>query len=748
MSSIQATLHALGTSNDWLIAANFILSVLLALWMLRYRALYIASREAGANYRDLIDNLSEGVYRSTLDGRQLSANKALVRMNGYESEAEMLSSVADIGREWYVEPGRREEFRLLLKGTGRVEDFVSEVYRHKTRERIWISESARIVHDRRTGKPLYYEGSVREITETLKRLNLEAQFRKLTSELPGSLFQFTSRDNGPARITYVSAGLERMTGYPVSDFIERPSLFSDIIHKDDLDLFRQTMQTAASSGEGWDHEFRIIDCDKREKWVRVTASPEVDGSTVTWHGYLADISVRKRYEMEIEELAFFDPLTKLPNRRLFLSRMSQAIAGCTARGDHSVLLFIDLDNFKTLNDTQGHDIGDAFLVQVAERLRRCVSPKDLVARIGGDEFVVIIDEAGSGPAPATQRGIGAASRVLAALRDPFELGALHHIASASVGIVVFDGAEQRPDELLKRADIAMYQAKAAGRNGMALFDPATMDRESERYRLFRDLRTAFTRNELELHFQVQVDDAGNPVGAEGLLRWNHPQLGMVFPDRFIPLAEQFGLNDELTRYVLNFGVRTLSDWQQRPETASLQLSLNISVQSFNTSDFVDRLAAAIQTHGIDASKLTLELTEHVMAQNHEQVAGRMAEVKKLGVRLSLDDFGTGYSSLAYLKTLPLDEVKIDGGFIADLERSESNRALVKTILAMARNLGLSAVAEHVENVRQEAFLRAFGCDYFQGYLYGRAMPAEAFTASIEELRKTGPRHLQPQLQSA
>ncbi len=466
--------------------------------------------------------------------------------------------------------------------------------------------------------------------------------------------------------------------------------------------------------------------------MRVTATQEISGSTITWHGYLTDVSIRKRYEMEIEELAFFDPLTKLPNRRLFLTRMTQAIAGCAARGDNDVLLFIDLDNFKTLNDTQGHDIGDAFLVKVAERLRRCLSPKDLVARIGGDEFVVIIEEAGTDAARATRRGIGAANQVLSALHDPFELGALNHVASASVGIVVFDGAEQRPDELLKRADIAMYQAKAAGRNGMALFDPATMDRESERYRLLSDLRQAFKRQELELFFQVQVDDTGAAIGAEGLLRWNHPEFGMVFPDRFIPLAEQFGLNDELTRYVLDAGVGVLAGWQRDPDTTHLRLSLNVSVQSFNTDDFARTLAEIVDVHGIDASKLTLELTEHVMAQNHEHVAGRMAEVKKLGVRLSLDDFGTGYSSLAYLKTLPLDEVKIDGGFIADLEHAESNRALVKTILVMARNLGLAAVAEHVENVRQEAFLRAFGCDFFQGYLYGRAVPAAEFTAKLAE----------------
>jgi diguanylate cyclase (GGDEF)-like protein/PAS domain S-box-containing protein len=726
MSAFYATLMEMGTSQDWLVAANFILSVLLALWMRRYRKLYLASRLSQEQYGDLIENLSEGVYRSSLDGRQISANKALVRLNGYESEAEMLASVADIGTEWYVDPARRDEFRQILQRDGKVEDFVSEIYRHKTRERIWISESARLVIDRRKGSAAYYEGSVREITETLKRLKLEEQFRKLTSELPGALFQFVVRNDGSTTIAYASTALERITGIPIDNFVANPSLFTQLVDEQDLAEFRQSLQDAALRRTGWEHEFRIRAGDGQNKWTRVTASPEFAADHVTWHGYLADVSVRKSYEMEIEELAFFDPLTKLPNRRMFLNRMGEALSGCKARSDNNVLLFIDLDNFKSLNDTQGHDVGDAFLVQVADRLRHCMSPKDLVARIGGDEFVIIIEAAGADQPVATRSGIAAAGQVLAALHQPFDLGEVSHTASASVGVVVFDGSETRADEILKRADIAMYEAKGAGRNRMALFDPATMNRESERYRLLSDLRGAFEREELELYYQVQVDDHGRPCGAEGLLRWHHPKLGLIFPDRFIPLAEQFGLNDLLTRYVLNAGIRTLAKWQSKPATAHLRLALNVSAQSFNTDCFAAQLAEAIALHGIDASKLTIELTEHVMANDHEQVAERMGEVKKLGARLSLDDFGTGYSSLAYLKSLPFDEIKIDGGFVADIESGDSNRALVKTILVMARNLGLSAVAEHVENVRQEAFLRAFGCDYFQGYFYGRAVSSAEF----------------------
>jgi diguanylate cyclase (GGDEF)-like protein len=437
--------------------------------------------------------------------------------------------------------------------------------------------------------------------------------------------------------------------------------------------------------------------------------------------------------MEIEELAYFDPLTRLPNRRMFLNRMTQAIAGCERRGDTGALLFIDLDNFKTLNDTQGHDIGDCFLVQVADRLRRCVNPRDMVARIGGDEFVVVLEETGSEAAHGTLRAITTANQILSALNRPFELGPLRHVGSASVGVVVFDGCEKRADEILKRADIAMYQAKAAGRNSMALFDPATMDREAQRYRMLSDLRTAFSDNQLDLYFQPQVDHTGRVTGAEALVRWEHPTLGRIPPDEFVALAEQFGLNDELADFVFGKGMEALAGWQRDPLMGHLRLALNVSVQSFSSDGFIAMARSKIEAFGVDPTMLTFELTEHVMAKDHRLVAARMAEAKKLGVRLSLDDFGTGYSSLAYLKQLPFDEIKIDGGFVADIENSDGDRALVKTILAMARMLGLSAVAEHVENVRQEAFLRAFGCDFFQGFLYSPAMPADQFAEMFRAL---------------
>ena len=738
MPSAYELLAELGASKDWLITANCILSVLLAAWMLRYRKLYITSREEQKNSIELIDNLSEGIYRSSPDGRQLSANKALVKLNGYDSVDEMLAGVKDIAKEWYVDPSRRDAFREILRREGKVHDFISEIYRHKTRERIWITESARLVYHPKTGKPLFYEGSVREITETVKRLQLEERFQKLTNQLPGGLFQFSRSANGVYTVPFLSQGWERLSGIDPQSEVQSPGPFVRCILDDDKPGYFESLMASERNLELWEHEFRYRTPQGVEKWLGVTAKPEAENGTITWHGYISDITAQKTREAEIEALAYFDPLTRLPNRRMLLDRMAQALSQCGKTDGHGALLFIDLDNFKSLNDTQGHDIGDTFLIQVAERLRNCIGPNDLIARIGGDEFVVIVEEAETDRASSTRRAIMTGNQVLSALREGFQLGSLHHVASASVGVVIFDGLETRPEEILKRADVAMYQAKTAGRNGLALFDPASLDRESERYRLLADLRVAFAENQLELHFQLQVDDDRYVIGAEALLRWNHPKLGMIYPDRFVPLAEQFGLNHELGSSVLKCGLETLAEWQRDAATAHLRLALNVSVQSFGSDDFVTMLKHQVREHGIDATRLTIELTEHVMAKDQARIARRMGELKEIGVRLSLDDFGTGYSSLTYLKKLPFDEVKIDGGFVADIETTESDRALVKTILAMARTLGLTAVAEHVENVRQEAFLRAFGCDYFQGYLYGKAVPAAEFMALCRASRQPKP----------
>jgi diguanylate cyclase (GGDEF)-like protein/PAS domain S-box-containing protein len=735
MQGVFVSVFELATSQQWLVTANFILSVLLAMWMLRYRRLYLSVRDEQANTDELIENLSEGIYRSLPDGRQIKANKALVRLNGYRTEEELLANVHDIAREWYVDPNRRAEFKHILETEGRITDFVSEIYRHKTRERIWISESGRIVRDKNSGRTLYYEGSVREITETMKRLKLEEQFSKLMHEVPGALFQFEQSPEMKNTVTYLSPGFERITGIPIAEMMENPGIFIGGVPEEDRMLYAHAVGAPDRLHEPYDIEHRFICRDGSEKWLRVSATPEVKDGWVTWHGYMSDVTVRKTNEIAVERLAYFDTLTGLPNRRAFLDRMACTVERCHERGDRGALLFIDLDNFKSLNDTQGHDIGDQYLVQVAKRLRAAVGENDLVARIGGDEFVVVLEAIGDSDAAAAMQAIKTGNRVVGAMRASFMLGEVSHRASASIGVVVFDGESAAPDEILKRADIAMYEAKSAGRDSLALYDPVSMSRESERYRLLADLRDAFGRDgpDFELYYQPQMDDAGQVVAAEALIRWHHPVHGTIYPDRFIPLVEQFGLIGDLGRMVLREGVKRLALWRADPALARLRLSINLSVQSFHSEDLVPLLRQLLAEYQVDGSKLTIEVTEHVMARDQKVIAARMNELKQLGIRLSLDDFGTGYSSLTYLKRLPFDEVKIDGSFVADIETAENDRALVKTILAMAHTLGLSVVAEHVESCRQEAFLRAHGCDCFQGWLYSKALPADGFAAFVRTL---------------
>jgi PAS domain S-box-containing protein len=434
----------------WLLAAGIAIVLASAVSLLRYRRLYQRTLRNEQNYATLVENLSEGIYRALPDGRQISANRAMVRLNGYSSEAEWLEAVRNLGSDCYVQPHRRQEFHELLQRDGRVEDFVSEVYRHKTRERIWISESARLVRNE-DGVPLFYEGSVREITDTVRRLSAEDQLQRLSSQLPGALFQFTTYSDGHSAVHYLSAGSAQITGVPIKEMMANPELFTRMVMDADKDDYRRSLQAAAEKLEAWDHEFRIRAKDGTEKWVHLLAYPERLSDGIKWHGYLADISMRKRQELEIEELAFFDPLTRLPNRRTFFRRMSRSIADCAARGDHGALLFIDLDNFKTLNDTQGHDIGDRYLVEIAERLLRCVSARDLVGAHRRRRVRDRSGTAGRGRRPDDPRRhhrgrphpVCAALRLSARRTDAYRIGQRRHRGLRRLGTAGRAGSEAR-----------------------------------------------------------------------------------------------------------------------------------------------------------------------------------------------------------------------------------------------------------------------------------------------------------------
>jgi diguanylate cyclase (GGDEF)-like protein len=431
-------------------------------------------------------------------------------------------------------------------------------------------------------------------------------------------------------------------------------------------------------------------------------------------------------EEEIRSLAFYDPLTHLPNRRLLLERLRHAMIGSGRSERAGALLFIDLDNFKTLNDTLGHDMGDLLLEQVAARLVRCIREGDTVARLGGDEFVVMLEGLASDTGDAAAQAETIGRKVLAALNVPYELAGRRHQSTSSIGITLFDGSRHTIDELMKRADLAMYNAKTAGRNTLRFFDPHMQTVVSARAALENDLREGLALGQFVLFYQSQRDVNSRVTGAEVLLRWQHPERGLVAPNEFIPLTEETGLIIPIGQWVLEQACRQLATWARSAHSAHLSIAVNISVRQFRQSDFVDLVLRALADSGADARRLKLELTESLLMDDVEEIIGKMTALKRHGVMFSLDDFGTGYSSLSYLKRLPLDQLKIDQSFVRDVTVDPNDAAIASTIVALAHHMGLDVIAEGVETAAQADFLVSIGCCAFQGFLYGQPVPLMQF----------------------
>jgi diguanylate cyclase (GGDEF)-like protein/PAS domain S-box-containing protein len=449
-----------------------------------------------------------------------------------------------------------------------------------------------------------------------------------------------------------------------------------------------------------------------------------DGSIYALCGISTDITQRKAMEDEIRLLAFYDALTGLPNRRLLIDRLQQQLAASARNKCSGALLFIDLDDFKTLNDTLGHDKGDFLLKRVAHRLVRCVREGDTVARLGGDEFVVMLCSLSSDRDEAAARAKAVGEKILEHLRQPYDMDGQSHVSTPSVGVALFAGNEFKVDDLLRLADLAMYQAKAAGRNTMSFFDPEMQAALNARATLEADLRLGLQLGQFELHYQPQVDYAGMLTGAEALVRWNHPTRGLVKPDVFIPVMEETGLIVPLGAWVVDTACARLRAWSENLETAVLTLSVNVSARQFRQADFVDQVLSALDRSGANARCLRLELTESLLLADVEDTIGRMTVLKARGVGFSLDDFGTGYSSLSYLKRLPLDELKIDRSFVRDVLTDPNDTAIARAIVTLAESLGLSVIAEGVETIEQRDALARQGCLAYQGYYFGRPGPVE------------------------
>jgi len=661
----------------------------------------------------------EGMVVTDLEDRILRSNRAFSRLTGYSAEEAL-------GRKMhFLKSGRHDEnfYRamwqtVILDGIWHGEIWnchkSGEVYPH------WLTIAA--VKDEQ-GQVTHYVGTYTDFTE---RHHAAEQLRIAAVAFESQECMMVTDANKV--ILRVNRAFSEVTGFSPQELVGRtPGVLQSGRH--DADFYRDMWASVARSGvwqgEIWD---RHKDGQVFPKWLSISAVKDAGDVITHYVGTQHDITERKKTEATIEQLAFFDPLTSLPNRTLLLDRLKQAMTASGRSERYGALLFIDLDRFKDLNDSLGHDVGDLLLKQVAQRLSLCVREGDTVARLGGDEFVVILVNLSTTAAEAAIDTEVVASKIIATLDQVYRFGGTSHHSTASMGVTIFQSSHISLDELLKQADLTMYKAKSDGRNTYRFFDPAMEVAVKERAALAEDLRTAVEARQFFLHYQAQVTLAGHVTGAEVLLRWRHPQRGMVSPADFIALAEETGLILPLGHWVLESACHQLAAWASVPALAHLTVAVNVSALQFAQADFVEQVMAVVQGTGANPLRLKLELTESLLVGNISDIIEKMVYLKSQGVGFSLDDFGTGYSSLSYLHRLPLDQLKIDKSFVNDAATNPADAAIARTIIALAHSLRLGVIAEGVETEAQRDFLADSGCHAYQGYLLSRPLPVAGFEA--------------------
>ena len=592
----------------------------------------------------------------------------------------------------------------------------------------WVREHCSNDFDE-SGKPLRSLGAVQDITEQ-KLAEDRLRIAAATFETHEAIMITDAEGN----ILRVNHAFEETTGYHAEEVLGKNPRILSSGRQDKAfyaEMWRQLKENGSWTGEMWD---RRKGGQVYPKWLTITAVRSAQGETTEYVAIFSDITARKQAEEEIRNLAFYDALTQLPNRRLLLDRLNLALSVSARSLSYGALLFLDMDRFKVLNDTLGHDYGDLLLIEVAQRIKGCVREVDTVARLGGDEFVILIEELGRDYAEASQRVALIAEKIRVSLAEPYQLKDNVHRSSPSIGVSLYRGSSEPVEVLLKQADMAMYQVKESGRNAVRFFDPAMQLAVETRAMLEADLRNAIPNRELQLHYQVQVDREFRPLGVEALVRWLHPKRGMVAPGQFIPIAEESSLILDIGGWVLETACTQLAQWRNYRVTRELSIAVNVSAAQFRQQDFVEQVSGLLSRYRIEPSRLKLELTESVVMSDVADVVAKMHALKALGVKLSMDDFGTGYSSLSYLKQLPLDQLKIDQSFVRDIASDSADAVMVRTIIDLAQNFGLDVVAEGVETDVQHMFLKIHGCAGYQGYLFSKPVPVEEFEKSLGGLQ--------------
>ncbi len=700
-----------------------------------------ASRD---KYQTLLDSLHDGVFLIR-DGLYVDGNAKLFEILGRPREAVIGQPPGKFSPAGENEPATARARRLMAAVLGGQPQILDWTVQRPDGTRLDVEISA--IRIDLEDQP-HVLGTVRDISE---RKQAERERQMLTEQLQGALEEIRKKEELLRLATRAagigtwewdviadrvawSDGVAEIFGLDPETFENSYAAYEALLHEDDRERVAAAIRLAIETETPYRIEHRIRWPDGTLRWLACQGEVErnPDGTPSRMYGTVVDVTEHKQAQEEIERLAYFDPLTGLANRRLLLDRLQQAISHAR-RDDHTgALLFIDLDRFKLLNDSLGHRAGDTLLKEIATRLTNELRDEDTVARLGGDEFVIMLPFLDNDPETAAHQAHRAAEKIRHLLSGGYTLGAHRFHITASLGIAMFPGDGHDAEALLNHADVAMYQAKNNGRDTIAYYHASLQAAADARLAMEEDLRHARQQGELALHYQPQVDADGRPVAVEALLRWRHPERGDVPPNAFIPVAEETGLILPIGDWVLATACRQLRAWQQDGTGREVAMSVNVSPVQFRHAHFVAGVAQILDDTGIDPARLTLEITEGMLIDDLNDTAQKLRELKALGLRLSIDDFGTGYSSLYYLKHLPLDELKIDRAYVQDITEDGNDAAIVETILAMARHLGLEVVAEGVETPEQARFLRDNGCHRYQGYLYARPRPAADCFASLED----------------
>lgn len=666
--------------------------------------------------RTMFDMSPLGMARNSMDGKFIEANGAFLSIVGHSLDELNQLSYWDLTPESYAEQESRQLESLRTK------------FKYGPYEKEYINKNGQHVPVRLNGVQItgsdgekYIWSIAENITEQRQNAksfgDVNKRLEAVLQAVPDLMFELDIKGRylnvWGVRGDLLMAPANQLIGHTVEEILPAAAA-GDVL---------AALAKAELEGHSFGQQI-MLPMLQREHWFELSvAKLTVDSETGSTFIVLSrDITERKNAEKQIHQLAFFDPLTQLPNRRLLIDRLQQAFSVSARNGQHGAIMFIDLDNFKTLNDSRGHEFGDILLIEAGKRLSACVRDGDTVARLGGDEFVIVLEMLSANQEDAAGQAELVAEKIKVALNNPYQLKDYFHHSTSSIGIVVFRGHQESLDNVLKYADTAMYQAKAAGRNAIRFFDPNMQAALEARAELESELRLALSERQFSLYYQLQVDSQRRPVGVEALIRWTHPIRGLVSPLQFIPLAEESGLIIPIGLWVLQSACAQLRLWQQNPRTSTLTLAVNVSAKQFQQIDFVNQVRQALSESGVNPSLLKLELTESTLLEKVEEAISKMQEIIALGVRFSIDDFGTGYSSLQYLKRLPLYQIKIDRAFVRDIASDPNDAAIVKAIIAMTEALGLSAIAEGVETEEQFSFLDKHGCHAHQGYLFSKPLP--------------------------